>query len=149
MNKVVRGADGRMWNIQSQMEWTHPMQLDEFEHDVSGGRGPGILLSVVLGSLVLLLLFWRPPEVYIPAWLILALFLVIVFFPARWVLRRPWTLVADTQGDGDEHPSERWAGVVRGVFLVRQETAKVSRHIEVYSEPDQDGVLQPVDQTAS
>ncbi|APU12175.1 MULTISPECIES: DUF983 domain-containing protein [Actinoalloteichus] len=147
MNKMVRGADGRMWSIQGEMEWTHPLQLDEFEHDVSGGRGPGILLSIVLGVLVLILLLWQPPEVIVPAWLILALFLVLIFFPARWVLRRPWTLVAETRpgADDEEHPQERWVGVVRGVFLVRQEAAKMARHIEVYSEPDQDGTLQPVD----
>ncbi|ASO17747.1 hypothetical protein FHR81_003931 [Actinoalloteichus hoggarensis] len=147
MNKMVRGADGRMWTIQGQMEWTHPLQLDEFEHDVSGGRGPGILLSIVLGALVVLLILWLPPEVVVPSWLLLALLLVLIFFPARWVLRRPWTLVAETQAgvDEEELPQERWTGVVRGVFLVRQEAAKTARHIEVYSEPDQEGTLQLVD----
>jgi hypothetical protein len=34
---------------------------------------------------------------------------------------------------------------VRGVFTVRQETSKVARNIEVYSLPNVDGPLQPVD----
>jgi hypothetical protein len=83
--------------------------------------------------------------VVVPGWLILALVLLFLFFPARWALRRPWTIVAETPGDLDEHPPERWVGTVRGVFNVRQETSKVARNIEVYSLPNVDGPLQPVD----
>ncbi|AUS78731.1 DUF983 domain-containing protein [Actinoalloteichus sp. AHMU CJ021] len=145
MEREVRGADGRKWKVSGQMEWRHPLQLDEFEHDVSGGNTPGVVISSFLVLFVVMLFLWRPEAVVTPAWLLLGLVLVLVFFPARWLLRRPWTLMAETDGDDEEHPPERWVGVVRGVVQVRQDAATTARNIEVYSQPSGDGPLQPVD----
>jgi len=127
------------------MSWANMDGADDFEHDVAGGHGPGIGMIAILVLLTVVLLVWRSDGVVVPAWLILALVILFLFFPARWALRRPWTIVAETPGDLDEHPPERWVGTVRGVFTVRQETSKVARNIEVYSLPNVDGPLQPVD----
>lgn len=145
MNRVVRGSDGRMWNVRSNMEWSHPLGGDEFEHDVSGGPRPGLFMGGVLLVLAGTLVVWTPPAVYVPSWLIAIIVVVVLFFPARWLVRRPWTVVAETPGDQEEQPPERWVGVVRGVLNARQEAGRVARNIEVYAEPDVNGPLQPVE----
>lgn len=145
MNRLVRGSDGRMWNVRANLEWSNPIATDEWENDVAGGRGPGVLMAVILFVLAMVLVLWRPTEVIVPPWLILALVLVALFFPTRWLLRRPWTVIAETPGDEEERPPERWVGVVRGMMAARQEGARVARNIEVYSEPDMNGPLQPVE----
>ncbi len=145
MNRVVRGSDGRVWNVRSNLEWSNPIAADEFEHDINGGAAPGVIVGGALLFLVVLFVVWTPSEVIIPAWLVLLLVLVALFFPVRWLLHRPWTVVAETPGDEEEHPPERWVGVVRGVLNVRQEAARVARNIEVYAEPDMNGPLQPVE----
>lgn len=144
MNRVVRGSDGRMWNVRTNLEWSNPIDVDEWEHDVSGGPAPGVAMGAILLFLFVAFVAWTPPSVYIPIWLVLALAVVVLFFPVRWLLRRPWTVLAETPGDQDEHPPERWVGVVRGFVTTRQESARVARNIEVYSEPDMNGPLQPV-----
>ena len=145
MNRVVRGSDGRIWNVRSNLEWSNPIAADEFEHDINGGAAPGIIVGGALLFLVIVFVMWTPAEVVIPFWLILALLAVVLFFPARWFLHRPWTVVAETPGDEDEQQPERWVGVVRGFVNVRQEAARVARNIEVYAEPDMNGPLQPVE----
>lgn len=144
MNRVVRGSDGRMWNVRSGVEWSNPIAADEFEHDVTGGSTPGVVMGGVLLFLVALLVLWKPEAVSVPWFLLTALALVVLFFPARWVLRRPWTVIAETPGD-EENAPERWVGVVRGFVNVRQESGRVARNIEVYAEPDMNGPLQPVE----
>lgn len=145
MNRVVRGSDGRMWNVRSNMEWSHPLGEDEFEHDMNGGPRPGLIMGAVLVVLAVTLVVWTPPAVYVPSWLIAIIVVVVAFFPARWLVRRPWTVVAETPGDQEEQPPERWVGVVRGARAARQEAGRVARNIEVYAEPDVNGPLQPVD----
>jgi hypothetical protein len=145
MNRVVRGSDGRMWNVRSSLEWSNPIAAEEFEHDVSGGPAPGIVMGAILILLTVIFIAWTPAGVYVPSLLIVALVAVILFFPVRWFLHRPWTIIAETPGDQDENPPERWVGVVRGAFNVRQEAARVARNIEVYAEPDMNGPLQPVE----
>jgi hypothetical protein len=145
MNRVVRGSDGRMWNVRSNLEWSNPLALDEFEHDVNGGSRPGIMMGSVLLFLAVVLVVWTPSEVVVPGAVILLLVLGALFFPARWLLRRPWTVVAETPGDQDDQPPERWVGVVRGVMTARQEVARAARNIEDYAEPDMNGQLQPVE----
>lgn len=98
MDRLVTGADGREWTIRTQLEWRAPVTAADFEHDVSGGNLPGYLLLGMLGFLVAVLLIWMPDAVVIPAWVPLLLALVLLFFPLRWALRRPWTLVAETDG---------------------------------------------------
>jgi hypothetical protein len=143
--RQVRGADGRLWTLRGQLEWSQPATIDDFEHDVASGYTPGVVMLVMLGVLVVALVAWRPAGVVVPAWFILLLLIVLVFFPIRWAVRRPWRLVANTPGSQQEQVAERWVGTVRGMFNVRNATAKVARDIEVYSMPNSDGPLHPVD----
>lgn len=145
MDRVVRGSDGREWTIEANLEWSNPMASDEFEHDINGGSVPPILMGSLVLFLVVVFVLWTPPGVVVPFWLILGLLVLVLFFPIRWVLRRPWQIHASTPGDEDEHPPEKWSGSVRGFVNVRQEAARVARHIELYSEPDMNGELQPVE----
>ncbi len=134
MTRLVRGADGRMWTLRGQLEWSQPATIDDFEHDVASGYTPGIVMLFMLGVLVVALVTWRPAGVVVPSWLVLVMAIVMVFFPLRWAVRRPWRLVA-----------ERWVGTVRGMVNIRTVAAKVARDIEVYSMPNAEGPLHPVD----
>jgi hypothetical protein len=146
MNRLVHGEDGRDWVVRAQMEWRAPATADDFEHDVAGSYGPGIAMIIVTALLAIVLIVWTPPDVMIPSWVPLALILTALFFPLRWILRRPWTVVAETEGDlAGERPSERWVGTVRGMFAVRGEVAKISKTIQKHSLPDFDGPLHPVE----
>lgn len=145
MNRAVRGSDGRVWTVRSNLEWSNPIDVDEWEHDISGGPAPGVAMGAILLFMIVAFVVWTPEAVYVPGWLLLALALVVLFFPVRWLIRRPWTVIAETPGDHDEHPPERWVGVVRGFASARQEGARVARNIEVYAEPDMNGPLQPVE----
>ena len=101
-----------------------------------------IVLFVLLIAFVLL----TPSTVVFPGWLGLAFVLLLVFFPARWLVRRPWTLVAETPGGATGLPAERWVGSVRGYFNARHETSRATRHLRSFAVPDRDGdgPLQPV-----
>jgi hypothetical protein len=127
------------------MEWMRPATIDDFEHDVNSGWGPGVVMLVALCLFIVALVLWTPPGVYVPIWLVAALLLVVAFFPVRWAFRRPWLLVANTPGNQQDQTAERWTGTVRGLFNIRQVAAKVARDIEVYSAPNVDGPLHPVD----
>ena len=145
MTRLVQGADGRMWTVRGRMSWSSPATSSNFELDVAAGYTPGFVLMGLLGALALVLVIWTPDRVIFPFWLLLILFLLLSFFPVRWALRRPWTLVAETPGDLGEHPAERWVGTVRGVMKVRGVMAKMVKQIESHSLPDMDGPLQPVE----
>lgn len=145
MTRLVKGQDGRMWTLRSQLEWTSPATVDDFEHDVASGYTPGIVMLAMLCVLVVALVLWTPAGVIVPNWLIAAIVVVLAFFPVRWALRRPWRLVANTQGDDDHQGAERWVGTVRGMFNIRSVTSKVARDIEVYAMPSAEGPLHPVD----
>ncbi len=145
MNRAVRGSDGRRWTLRTSIEWSNPLEIDDWEHDVSGGRSQGIVMGAIVLVMVVTFLVWTPATVVVPGWLILALLLLVLFFPVRWLVRRPWSIIAETPGDTDEHPPERWVGVVRGALTAHQEGARVARNIELYAEPDMNGPLQPVE----
>lgn len=145
MNRVVRGSDGRMWTIRGTLEWSNPIAGEDFEHDVSGGPAPAVVLGGTLMLLALLFVLWTPESVYVPSALVLALVLVALFFPVRWLIRRPWSVVAETPGTEEDQGPERWVGVVRGMLTARKEMAGVARNIEVYAEPDVNGTLQPTE----
>ena len=66
MTKLVRGADGRMWTLRGQLEWSQPATIDDFEHDVASGYTPGVVMLVMLGILVVALVTWRPAGVIVP-----------------------------------------------------------------------------------
>ncbi|HKN53419.1 MAG TPA: DUF983 domain-containing protein [Amycolatopsis sp.] len=146
MNRLVRGGDGRDWVVRAQMEWRAPATADDFEHDVAGSYGPGIAMIIVTTLLAVILVVWTPAQVRVPAWVLLALLLVVLFFPLRWILRRPWTVVAETEGDlSGDRPSERWVGTIRGMFRVQGEVKQISKTIQRHSLPDFDGPLHPVE----
>ncbi|UJW34342.1 DUF983 domain-containing protein [Saccharothrix sp. AJ9571] len=146
MNRLVHGADGRDWVLRSQLEWRPPATADDFEHDVAGSHAPGIAMLFVTVVLAVILVVWTPEDVVVPSWVLLALLLIVIFFPLRWILRRPWTVVAETEGDATgERPSERWVGTVRGMFSVRGEMSRIAKTIQKHSLPDFDGPLHPVE----
>jgi hypothetical protein len=145
--RVVHGADGRTWTVQSRLEWADPVAEEDFEHDVGGGRVGAVVMIFVLFVLLLSFVLLTPATVVVPGWLTLALGLLVLFFPVRWLVRRPWTLTAETPGvPAAEKPAERWVGSVRGYFTAKYETARVRRHLRYYAVPDRDGdgPLQPV-----
>lgn len=145
MTRLVKGRDGRMWTLRSQMEWATPATVDDFEHDVASGYTPGIVMLFMLAALVVALVLWTPVGVIVPSWLIAAMVVIFAFFPIRWALRRPWQLVANTHGDAEQQGAERWVGTVRGMVNIRTVTAKVARDIEVYNMPSPESPLYPVD----
>src|SRR5947208_2405596 len=140
--RLVHGGDGRDWILRTRLEWRTPATADDFEHDISAGYLSAVLLCAVLFVLTVVLIIWTPDDVVVPLWLVLVLLLVVLFFPLRWAVRRPWSVIAETGGDGD--PAERWTGTVRGLFTVRQEVARVAQTIEKDSEPGFEGPLHPV-----
>lgn len=146
MHRQVQGSDSRDWVIRSQMEWRRPATSDDFEHDVAASYGPGVFMGAVALVLAIVLVVWTPDDVVVPSWVPLGLLLVALFFPLRWVLRRPWTLVAETDGSPTgEPPSERWVGTVRGLFNVRGEVNRIAKAIQRQDLPDFDGPLHPVE----
>lgn len=144
MTRVVRGADGRMWTLRGQLEWRSPATADDFEHDVSVGNAAAIMLLILVVALAGTLILWTPDDVIVPLWVVLLVVLVLLFFPARWALRRPWTVVAETGDNGEGDPTEKWVGTVRGVFTVRQQVNRVAKSIALDSVPGIEGPLQPV-----
>jgi len=147
MTRLVRDREGRMWTVHSRIEWADPESDEEFEHDVSGGRVGAIIMVVVLFVLLIAFVVLTPSTVVFPNWLALAFALLVLFFPARWLVRRPWTLIAETPGGAAAGlPAERWVGSVRGYFSARTETSRTLRHLRHYAVPDRDGdgPLQPV-----
>lgn len=143
--RSVTGADGREWNLRSELEWRAPATADDFEHDVAGGYVPAAIMMVMVVLLTGALLLWMPDSVVMPSWIALILALIILFFPTRWVLHRPWKVVAETDGDLKGAPAERWVGTVRGMFEANAEMKRIKRSIEADSLPDINGALRPVE----
>lgn len=142
--KTVIAADNREWQVRRNIEWSTPAMGDEFEHDVDGGRGAVVLILSALILFWVVILVWAPSGVYVPWFYWLVLLVGVAFFPARWYLRRPWTIVAKTQGSY-ELPPEHWAGMVRGGAAAREETRVVLRSLRTRATPGHaDSPLQPV-----
>lgn len=143
--RSVTGADGREWNLRSELEWRTPATADDFEHDVAGGYVPAAIMVVMVVVFTLALVLWTPDSLVLPSWVVLLLLLIILFFPMRWMWRRPWKVVAETEGDLKGAPAERWVGVVRGMIEVRSEMNRIKQSIEDDSLPDFKGPLRPVE----
>jgi Na+/melibiose symporter-like transporter len=131
------------------MEWRQPATADDFEHDVSVGNASAFMLLGLIIALAVTLVVSIPEDVVAPwnskmLWLGLLIVLAILFFPTRWALRRPWTMVAETGDNGEGEPIERWTGSIRGVFTVRQQLNQVAKTIQIDSQPGIEGPLQPV-----
>ena len=142
--RTVAGADGRTWSVRRNIEWRPPATGDEFEHDVDGGRGAVLLILSSLALFWIVLLVWTPTQVHVPWYLWLAGLIVLGFFPARWILRRPWTLVAETSG-GYDLPAEHWSGMVRGRGRAKEEMRVLVRNLRTRATPGHaDSPLHPV-----
>jgi len=142
--KTVNGVDGRTWMVRRSIEWSLPATGDDFEHDVDGGRGAAFLILSSLFVFWLILIVWAPAELHIPWWLWVIAVLVVGFFPIRWLLRRPWTIVAETAGSYDL-PAERWTGMIRGGSKAKEELRIVVRRLRAQGTPGHaDSPLQPV-----
>ena len=142
--RTVAGVDGRMWSVRRNIEWSLPATGDDFEHDVDGGRGAAVLILSALFVFWLIIVVWKPAHVHIPWYYWLVAALIVLFFPVRWYLRRPWTVVAETAGSYDQ-PAERWTGLVRGGSKAKEEIRIVVRRIRTQGTPGHaDSPLQPV-----
>ena len=142
--RTVAGADGRTWSVRRNIEWRPPATGDEFEHDVDGGRGAVLLIVSALFLFWLVLLVWSPRLLHVPWYLVLMGVVVVAFFPLRWVLRRPWTLVAETPG-GYDLEAEHWSGMVRGRSRAKEETRVLIRNLKTRATPGYaDSPLHPV-----
>jgi len=146
--RIVRAADGRQWMVRQKMEWTDPSTGEDFEHDMEGGRYAAIGIVSIMGLLWVALGAWwltGSQGVHVPLWVGLILLAVALFFPGRWVLRRPRTLVAETPGGVDGSAPERWVGWVRGTNAAREEMAETIRSLQTRATPAYaDSPLQPV-----
>ncbi len=143
-SKTVAGVDGRTWSVRRNIEWSVPATGDDFEHDVDGGRGAAVLVLSALFVFWVILVVWAPSQVHVPWYLWALAVLIVGFFPVRWWLRRPWTVVAETAGSYDQ-PAERWTGLVRGGTKAREEIRIVVRRLRTQGTPGHaDSPLQPV-----
>jgi hypothetical protein len=143
-SKTVVGVDGRTWSVRRNIEWSPPATGDDFEHDVDGGRGAAVFVLSALFVFWVILFVWKPAQVHIPDFLWVVALLVVLFFPVRWYLRRPWTVVAETAGSYDL-PAERWTGMVRGGAKAKEELRIVVRRLRTQGTPGHaDSPLQPV-----
>ncbi len=142
--KTIAGVDGRMWSVRRNIEWSLPATGDDFEHDVDGGRGAAVLILSALFMFWLIIVVWKPAGVHVPWYFAVIGVVVVLFFPVRWYLRRPWTVVAETVGSY-ELPAERWTGLVRGGSKAKEELRIVVRRIRTQGTPGHaDSPLQPV-----
>ena len=143
-SKTVAGVDGRMWSVRRNIEWSLPATGDDFEHDVDGGRGAAVLILSALFFFWLVVIGWAPAQVHVPWFLWVIGVAAVLFFPMRWYLRRPWTVVAETAGSYDL-PAERWTGLVRGGSKSKEELRIVVRRLRTQGTPGHaDSPLQPV-----
>ena len=146
--KTVPGADGRLWVVRRNVEWHPPATGDDFEHDVDGGRGAVVLILSALFLFWIVLFLWAPTQVHVPWYLILIGIAVLLFFPGRWLARRQWTLVAETDEFqlGERHMEpEHWSGMVRGRTRAKEEMRVMTRNIKNRGTPAHaDSPLHPV-----
>ncbi|WP_156758412.1 DUF983 domain-containing protein [Actinokineospora pegani] len=144
MTRQVRDVNGRLWTVRGTLTWRTPATEDDFEHDVAAGYVPGIMMLGLVALLGVVLITWMPEDVVAAGWVLLLLAVLALFFPARWALRRPWTLIAETGDDGDGEPTERWVGTVRGYFAARGELGRIAKNLGADSQPSYEGVLKPI-----
>ncbi|MGH3838715.1 MAG: DUF983 domain-containing protein [Pseudonocardiaceae bacterium] len=136
MTRVVRGADGRSWRVQSRINWSQPATAEQFEHDMAAGYVSGIAMLGVVVALTLFVLFWTPAGVVVPSWLVLLFLLMLMLLPMQWAMRRPWTIVAKTLPEPVETAAEHWVGTVHGVVAARQDTRQVVQSLKMRAIPD-------------
>lgn len=134
--KTVIGVDSREWSVSRKITWTLPATGEDFEHDVDGGRGAAFLILSALFVFWVIVVVWAPVKVHVPWYLWVLGVLIGLFFPVRWWLRRPWTIVAETVGDyGDPKSAQRWIGLVRGGVRAREEVRIIVRRLRTEGSP--------------
>ena len=144
MGKQVFDLYKREWIVRRNIEWSMPATGEDFEHDVDGGRGAVLLILSALFLFWVVLILWVPSQVHVPWYLWLVGLIVLGFFPVRWIMRRPWTLVAETSG-GYDLPAEHWSGMVRGRGRAKEETRVLIRNLKTRATPGHaDSPLHPV-----
>ena len=136
MAKTVIGVDGRAWTVSRSILWSPPPTGNDFEHDVDGGRGAAFLILSSLFVFWLILIVWGTGSVnpHVPWYLWLVAAGAVGFFPFRWVLRRPWQIVARTEG-AYNLPGELWSGSVRGSVRAKEELSIVTRRLRTQGIP--------------
>jgi hypothetical protein len=135
MTRVVRGKDERIWTVKSSINWSQPATAEQFEHDMAAGYVSGLAMLVVVVAMVLFVLFWTPAGVVVPSWLVLLFLLLLMVLPMQWMLKRSWTIVAETPATA-ETAGEHWVGTVHGMMTARQDTRLVVQSLESRSIPD-------------
>jgi hypothetical protein len=144
MTRVVRGKDERIWTVKSSINWSQPATAEQFEHDMAAGYVSGLAMLVVVVAMVLFVLFWTPAGVVVPSWLVLLFLLLLMVLPMQWMLKRSWTIMAETPATA-ETAGEHWVGTVHGMMTARQDTRLVVQSLESRSIPDDGtGPLQQV-----
>lgn len=144
MTRVVQGKDERLWTVQSRINWSQPATAEQFEHDMAASYVSGVAMLVVVVTLVLFVLFWTPGGVVIPSWLVLSFLLLLMVAAMQWMLKRSWTIVANTPATA-ETAGEHWVGTAHGMMTARQDTRQVVQSLEEQSIPDNGtGPLQQV-----
>lgn len=144
--ETVTGADGRIWLVWRTVAWDTPHQaVEEFEHDIDGGRGGAPFIILASALLWLVLLFGAPSRVHIPIWLLCYAVIFVMFFPLRWLMRRPWIVVAETSEE-NELPAERWTSEARGWISARAEQRRAVERLRAEGGPaDETAPKQPQD----
>jgi hypothetical protein len=145
---TVTGSDGRTWHVTQNLEWVAPHDGDDWEHDVGSGIMGKATGLIGIGAFWVGLLGWFPAGQYVPVWVKVAAvvsgLLVVATLPLRWLILRPWVIVAETPGDQDREP-ERWIGLVRTRATAREEVELIVRSIRATGTPQyESGLLGPV-----
>jgi hypothetical protein len=144
VTREVRAADGRLWTVRREINWSKPGSVKEFENDVAAGQVAGVLMLAMAIFMVLVVIFWAPSGVVFPTWLRLMFFALLMLIPLQWVVSRPWTIVAETH-EPITSPGEHWVGTVRGLMASRHQTSRIAKQLERHAVPDDGrGPLQPV-----
>jgi hypothetical protein len=80
-------------------------------------------------------LFWTPAGVVVPSWWVLSFLLLLMVAPMQWMLKRPWTIVAETPATA-EKAGEHWVGTAHGMMTARQDALQVVQSVKERSVPD-------------
>jgi hypothetical protein len=139
-SELVTGADGHMWTVRRQFNWRQPATIDNFELDVRTSNVPAFAFLTLIVTSAVVLVATTPDSVLAPK-IEVAVLLLTLFFPIRWTMRRPWTLVAES---GDDAPIERWVATIRGPIQARRQFCQVIHDIEEGSQPSMESPFEPV-----
>jgi hypothetical protein len=149
VRKTVTAGDGRTWEVTRKIDRSPPAVGDNFEHDVDGGRGAVVMVVCALIVFGIVIVAWpilSRSQVHVPVGYWFLALVILGFFPVRWYLRRPWTIVAETEGHyAADAGAERWVGNIRGISRAQEEMRVVVLSLRQRGTPGHaDSPLQPV-----